>query len=257
MYTHCFNFLHLGNLTENSSTVKGIKEIPLENKPSKRVLTIVWISLAAILIPLLLAGLIHHLRTCNVRSKKALLNDPSPCELDKESVNDSTDPNCSVTLEKVVVQGEYFAVFKNHSKKKLYELHEGSTYHPNTEEGCMTGEHVTLEKELFQGKYSNVWKGRFRKQNVAVKIFPVTAISSFQKERYIYNALTDDHPNISKMTSLYEGETAHSGNSPLWLMMDFCENGSLRDYLKSKVSNKSKKVGLFFILVLTDRLCTN
>lgn len=240
-------FYGLGNLTEDSSTEERTERIPKEKKPSKQANMIVWISLAAILISLLLAGLIHRFCTCNSHSQKTLLDGTSPSKLDEESTTtDPTDLSSPVTLEERLTQGRYSLSFwKDYSKKtfdtSLSELDECSVTHPNRSvtRDCVTEECVTLEKVLAQGKFSDVWMGRFRGQIVALKIFPVTAISSWRKERYINSLLSEEHSNILKLISLNDAETQHNGNCPLWLMMDFCENGSLMDYLKSQVSHET------------------
>ena len=127
------------------------------------------------------------------------------------------------------------ACSKGHLEKDLLdntsesELDKENIKHPNDLKSP-----VKLEKVLAQGKYSDVWEGRFRGQSVAVKIFPTEAISSWRRERHMYDILPEEHSNILKLITL---NTQQSGaDYPLCLMMEFCENGSLRNYLKSKVS---------------------
>ena len=227
------------------------KEIPVENKTANQAPMIVCISLAVIMISLLLAASMRRLRTCNGHLKKTfILSDINSSTLDTESVNDSIDLNSSLKLKEMLAEGRHPIVWKGSSMNGASpnDLDEKSMEHPNGENGPVTPECVTLEKVLFQGKYSDVWKGRFREQNVAIKIFSVTAISSWRKERDMYNFLAGEHSNVLKLITWNDAETGQRNNDLLWLMMDFCENGSLRDYLKNRVSSKNWQVELLFLL---------
>lgn len=193
--------MYLGNLTEDFSKSIGTKpEKLMANNASKNTSAIVWISLAAVLLPLLIAGLISHLRRCSGHLETKLLqvveDSPPIGESDCERISQDSKPNKSVTLETV----------------------------------------------LSQGRYASVWKGHVMAQNVAVKIFPVTSTSSWQKERDIYYLLSEEHSNITKIIALKD--TLEKIDEPLWLIMDYCENGSLRDYLAKKVLSWSEAVVL-------------
>ena len=99
---------------------------------------------------------------------------------------------------------------------------------------------VALETVLSQGRYATVWKGRVMREPVAVKIFPITAISAWQKERNIYELLSVGHSNITKLITLREARD----NDPIWFIMEYCENGSLTEYLENKVLSWSEAVVL-------------
>ena len=109
-------------------------------------------------------------------------------------------------------------------------------------QGAELNKSVLLETVLSQGRYATVWKGRFVGQLLAAKIFPVTAFASWQRERDIYDLLSVEHSNITKLIPLKKA--GDRGNDPLWLIMDYCENGSLREYLKKKVLSWSEAVVL-------------
>ena len=179
-----------GNFTEYSSRRSEI--VPITAKPSKasNVSTIVWIILAAMLLPLLIAGLISHLRRCNQHFEIKLtevVEDSAPGEANHEKINHDAELSKSVTLETV----------------------------------------------LSQGSYATVWKGRVMGQLVAVKILPPTAIASWHKERDIYALLSVEHSNVTKIIPWKEA--SDRGSDPLWFIMDYCENGSLREYLEKKL----------------------
>ena len=193
-------FVYLGNLTEDFSK----REVEIEPKPliqktsSKDTSTITWISLAAVLISVLIAGLINRLRKC-----------------------------------------------KDHIDTKLIEVVEDSPLSgldtKQTKQSAGVSELVTLERVLFQGRYATVWKGRVKEQLVAVKVYPQAAISSWKKERAIYDLLSGEHSNITK---LIHKENLDRTNDSLWLIMDFYENGSLRQYLLKKVLSWSEAINL-------------
>jgi len=172
------------------------------DKQSSRVFTIVWISLAAVPLPLLIAGLIARLRRCS----------------------------------------------NGHLETKLFEVVEDSftsefnSDHERIIQDAELNKFVALETVLSQGRCATVWKGRVTGQLVAVKIFPITSISAWQKERNIYELLSVGHSNIPKLTTLREARD--QDNDPLWFIMEYCENGSLREYLEKKVLSWSEAVVL-------------
>ena len=77
-------------------------------------------------------------------------------------------------------------------------------------------------------------------QLVAVKIFPITSISAWQKERSIYELLPVGHSNVTNLITLRE--TRDQASAPVWFIMEYCENGSLREYLEKKVLSWSEAV---------------
>ena len=91
---------------------------------------------------------------------------------------------------------------------------------------------IALEEVLAQGKFSEVWKGSCKGKSIAVKIFPPAAISSWRREHYMYSILLRKHSNILQMVSLKSQQIGDF----LCLVTEFCENGSLRDYLLRTVS---------------------
>ena len=91
---------------------------------------------------------------------------------------------------------------------------------------------IEREKVLAQGKFSEVWKGSWKGKSIAIKIFPPTAISSWQREHHMYSILLGKHSNILQMVSLKSQQIGDF----LCLVTEFCENGSLLDYLLRTVS---------------------
>lgn len=170
-------------------------------KQSNKASTVVWISLAAVLLPLLIAGLITRLRRCSNHLETTLF----------EVIEDSVTSEFNSDHERISQDAELNKI-------------------------------VALETVLSQGRYATVWKGRVMGQLVAVKIFPVTAISAWQKERNIFELFSVGHSNITKLMTLKEARDRD--NDPFWFIMDYCENGSLREYLEKKVLSWSEAVVL-------------
>ncbi|XP_022779257.1 LOW QUALITY PROTEIN: TGF-beta receptor type-2-like [Stylophora pistillata] len=164
-------------------------EPEIQKKSSQDISTIMWISVTAALILVLITGLINCLRKCS----------------------DPVDT-------------------------KLMEVAEIFTPTGVDTKGTMTAsrarELVSLEQVLSQGRYATVWKGRFKEQLVTLKVYPEAARLSWQKECAIYELLSGEHPNISK---IIHKEIIGGTDEPLWLVMEHCENGSLREYLLKKV----------------------
>ena len=198
LVTHISFLCTVGNVTENSSRTeeKEPKNVMPDNKQSNRASTIVWISLAAVLLPLLIAGLITRLRRC-----------------------------CNDHLE-----AKLFEVFQDSVASEYNSDHERIIQYAEL------NKFVALETVISQGRYATVWKGREMGQLVAVKIFQRTSISAWRKERDIYELLSVGHPNITELRTLWETRDS----DPLWFIMEYCENGSLRKYLEKKVLSWSE-----------------
>lgn len=195
-------FLYLGNLTHpkvlSRKKEERKPEPEIQKKSSKDTSTITWISVTAVLISVLIAGLINRLRKCN-HSVDSKLSDPV-------EISSVTGLDAQRTRTDVGERGL-----------------------------------VSLEKVLSQGRYSTVWKGRIKEQPVAVKVYLEATKLSWQKERAIYELLSGDHPNISK---LIYNEFLGGKDEPLWLAIDYCENGSLREYLLKKTLSWNEAIFL-------------
>lgn len=201
--SHFNSWCTVGNLTENSSRTDGKEPrtaMPAD-KQSSKTSTIVWISLAAVLLPLLIAGLVTRLCRCSKNLETKLF----------EAVEDSFASEFNSDHESIVQDDEL-------------------------------NKFVALETVLSQGRYATVWRGRVMGQLVAVKIFPITAISAWQKESNIYEHFSVGHSNITKLITLKKARD--QDNNPPWFIMDYCENGSLREYLQKKVLSWSEALVL-------------
>ncbi|KAK2150729.1 hypothetical protein LSH36_393g02035 [Paralvinella palmiformis] len=92
---------------------------------------------------------------------------------------------------------------------------------------------IHLSHSIGKGRYGEVWKGRWRGENVAVKIFFTTEEASWFRETELYQTVLLRHENILGFIAADIKGTG--GWTQLFLITDYHENGSLYDYLKAHV----------------------
>ncbi|KAL5286996.1 ACVR1C family protein [Megaselia abdita] len=90
---------------------------------------------------------------------------------------------------------------------------------------------VQLDQCIGKGRFGEVYKGRWRGENVAVKIFSSREECSWFREAEIYQTVMLRHENI---LGFIAADNKDNGTwTQLWLVTDFHENGSLFDFLTS------------------------
>lgn len=83
-----------------------------------------------------------------------------------------------------------------------------------------------------KGRFGEVWRGRWRGENVAVKIFSSREESSWFREAEIYQTVMLRHENI---LGFIAADNKDNGTwTQLWLITDYHENGSLFDFLSAR-----------------------
>ncbi|XP_025833240.1 TGF-beta receptor type-1-like isoform X2 [Agrilus planipennis] len=88
---------------------------------------------------------------------------------------------------------------------------------------------IQLVEIIGQGRYGEVWRGRWRGENVAVKIFSSREERSWFREAEIYQTVMLRHDNI---LGFIAADNKDNGTwTQLWLITDYHEHGSLFDYL--------------------------
>ncbi|XP_055379390.1 TGF-beta receptor type-1 isoform X1 [Condylostylus longicornis] len=88
---------------------------------------------------------------------------------------------------------------------------------------------VQLCNVIGKGRFGEVWRGRWRGENVAVKIFSSREESSWFREAEIYQTVMLRHENI---LGFIAADNKDNGTwTQLWLVTDYHDNGSLFDYL--------------------------
>ncbi|XP_064598284.1 TGF-beta receptor type-1-like isoform X2 [Liolophura sinensis] len=88
---------------------------------------------------------------------------------------------------------------------------------------------ITLQETIGQGRYGEVWRGRWKGENVAVKIFSSREERSWFREAEIYQTVMLRHENI---LGFIAADNKDIGSwTQLWLVSDYHDNGSLYDFL--------------------------
>nr|CAD7589421.1 unnamed protein product [Timema genevievae] len=88
---------------------------------------------------------------------------------------------------------------------------------------------IQLVEIIGKGRFGEVWRGRWRGENVAVKIFSSREERSWFREAEIYQTVMLRHENI---LGFIAADNKDNGTwTQLWLITDYHENGSLFDYL--------------------------
>ncbi|XP_077301885.1 TGF-beta receptor type-1-like isoform X2 [Arctopsyche grandis] len=88
---------------------------------------------------------------------------------------------------------------------------------------------IQLLDIIGKGRFGEVWRGRWRGENVAVKIFSSREECSWFREAEIYQTVMLRHENI---LGFIAADNKDNGTwTQLWLITDYHENGSLFDFL--------------------------
>ncbi|CAM9272175.1 unnamed protein product [Lampetra fluviatilis] len=88
---------------------------------------------------------------------------------------------------------------------------------------------ITLIECVGKGRFGEVWRGRWRGEDVAVKIFSSREERSWFREAEIYQTVMLRHENI---LGFIAADNKDNGTwTQLWLVSDYHELGSLFDYL--------------------------
>lgn len=88
---------------------------------------------------------------------------------------------------------------------------------------------IQLIEIIGKGRFGEVWRGRWRGENVAVKIFSSREERSWFREAEIYQTVMLRHENI---LGFIAADNKDNGTwTQLWLVTDYHENGSLFDFL--------------------------
>lgn len=89
---------------------------------------------------------------------------------------------------------------------------------------------IHLVHSIGKGRYGEVWKGKWRDENVAVKIFFTSEEASWFRETELYQTVMLRHDNI---LGFIAADIKGTGSwTQLFLVADYHENGSLYDFLQ-------------------------
>lgn len=88
---------------------------------------------------------------------------------------------------------------------------------------------IVLQESIGKGRFGEVWRGKWRGEDVAVKIFSSRDERSWFREAEIYQTVMLRHDNI---LGFIAADNKDSGSwTQLWLVSEYHEHGSLYDYL--------------------------
>ncbi|KAL0902069.1 hypothetical protein ABMA27_000027 [Loxostege sticticalis] len=99
---------------------------------------------------------------------------------------------------------------------------------------------IQLVDIIGKGRFGEVWRGRWRGENVAVKIFSSREECSWFREAEIYQTVMLRHENI---LGFIAADNKDNGTwTQLWLITDYHENGSLFDFLTARTIDSTTLV---------------
>ncbi|XP_063547668.1 TGF-beta receptor type-1 isoform X1 [Cydia strobilella] len=99
---------------------------------------------------------------------------------------------------------------------------------------------IQLVDIIGKGRFGEVWRGRWRGENVAVKIFSSREECSWFREAEIYQTVMLRHENI---LGFIAADNKDNGTwTQLWLITDYHENGSLFDFLTARTIDSATLV---------------
>ncbi|XP_043930781.1 activin receptor type-1C isoform X5 [Protopterus annectens] len=88
---------------------------------------------------------------------------------------------------------------------------------------------IVLQETVGKGRFGEVWRGKWRGEDVAVKVFSSRDERSWFREAEIYQTVMLRHENI---LGFIAADNKDNGTwTQLWLVSEYHENGSLYDYL--------------------------
>ncbi|XP_069125157.1 bone morphogenetic protein receptor type-1B-like [Argopecten irradians] len=101
---------------------------------------------------------------------------------------------------------------------------------------------IALSKSIGKGRYGEVWKGKWREENVAVKIFFTTEEASWFRETELYQTVLLRHDNI---LGFIAADIKGTGSwTQLFLITDYHAHGALYDYLKIHILDQDDMLKL-------------
>uniref|UniRef100_A0A8B9JSL8 receptor protein serine/threonine kinase n=1 Tax=Astyanax mexicanus TaxID=7994 RepID=A0A8B9JSL8_ASTMX len=88
---------------------------------------------------------------------------------------------------------------------------------------------IVLQESIGKGRFGEVWRGKWRGEDVAVKIFSSRDERSWFREAEMYQTIMLRHENI---LGFIAADNKDNGSwTQLWLVSEYHEHGSLFDYL--------------------------
>ena len=109
---------------------------------------------------------------------------------------------------------------------------------------CSIAAQIVLHDIVGKGRFGEVWRGVYKGDDVAVKIFHTREEISWNHEVDIYQTCLIRHPNVLRYIA---ADSKDMGiQMQLWLITEFCEHGSLYDFLMTHTLDECKVLQLIF-----------
>ena len=103
---------------------------------------------------------------------------------------------------------------------------------------------IALHELIGKGRFGEVWKGTYKGDEVAVKIFHTREETSWFHEVEIYQTCLIRHPNILRFIAADNKDIGVQ--TQLWLITEFCEYGSLYEFLEMYTFNEARMLKLCY-----------
>lgn len=136
-----------------------------------------------------------------------------------------------VSLTIVIIIAYYF-----YRQKKIAYFNELPAIDPNPlmpPSPVMSHRSIQLLEIKARGRFGAVWKAQYKKDIVAVKVFPIQDKLSWQAEKDVFGLPQMAHANILRFMGVEKrGENLQA---EYWLITEFSAKGSLCDYLKANL----------------------
>lgn len=101
---------------------------------------------------------------------------------------------------------------------------------------------ITRVHLIGRGRYGQVWRGYYKGEDIAVKVFQSIEETSWLHEVDIYNKCALRHPNILRFIAADRSDAGMFIEN--WLIVEYCENGNLYDYLQCYVLAEATVVAM-------------
>jgi serine/threonine protein kinase len=124
----------------------------------------------------------------------------------------------------------------NHRRRTITPREQQSEYIEGSVSPLFPDSNFTslrLIEKIGIGRFSEVWRASLNDNLVAVKVFPEKEKQSWSTEKDIYMHPEIKHENLRGF--LAARCNADESSTTYWMILDYHEMGSLRDYLKSNV----------------------
>lgn len=96
------------------------------------------------------------------------------------------------------------------------------------------------------GRFGRVFRGEYHGENVAVKAFRTVDQESWERENTIFKTL--NHDNIVRFISS-EVTSLENGTTEIWMFLEYCELGSLCDYLDHNIIKPEQALKILYSII--------